>query len=181
MTLLNVGQPIGGIIQIAYTVPDIEKAVRSYAQDLKLGPWFLRGPLQARKPVYRGNPQKLELSIAIAYSGHVMIELIQQHDEQPSVYRELIDRQGYGFHHWGIASDRFDDDLRGYAERGFELVFTDETPVENPRCLFGREARLARVHRAYRNQRCLRAALRKNVCRRTFVGWCGSHPESLIK
>jgi len=47
MTLLNVGQPIGGIIQIAYTVPDIEKAVRSYAQDLKLGPWFLRGPLQA--------------------------------------------------------------------------------------------------------------------------------------
>jgi hypothetical protein len=129
MTLLNVGQPIGGIIQIAYTVPDIEKAVRSYAQDLKLGPWFLRGPLQARKPVYRGNPQKLELSIAIAYSGHVMIELIQQHDEQPSVYREVIDKQGYGFHHWGIASDRFDNDLSSYVERGFELVFTDETPV----------------------------------------------------
>lgn len=61
MTLLNVGQPIGAIIQVTYTVPDIEKAVRSYAQDLKLGPWFLRGPLQARKPVYRGNPQKLEL------------------------------------------------------------------------------------------------------------------------
>jgi hypothetical protein len=47
MTLLNNGQPIGGIIQVAYTVADIEAAVRSYAEDLRIGPWFLRGPLQA--------------------------------------------------------------------------------------------------------------------------------------
>jgi len=87
MTLLTIGQPIGGIIQIAYTVADIEAATQSYAQDLRLGPWFLRGPLQARKPVYRGKPQDLRLSIAIAFSRHIMIELIQQHDDQPSVYR----------------------------------------------------------------------------------------------
>jgi hypothetical protein len=129
MTLLNTGQPIGGIIQIAYTVADIEAATLSYAQDLRLGPWFLRGPLQARKPVYRGQPQDLRLSIAIAYSGHMMIELIQQHDDQPSVYREQIQKQGYGFHHWGVASDRFDEDIRSYQTRGFELVFTDETPA----------------------------------------------------
>jgi hypothetical protein len=69
MTLLNNGQPIGGIIQAAYTVADIEAAVRSYAEDLRIGPWFLRGPLQARKPIYRGAPQNLMLSIAIAYSS----------------------------------------------------------------------------------------------------------------
>jgi hypothetical protein len=129
MMLLNIGQPIGGIIQVAYTVSDIEAAIRSYAQDLKLGPWFLRGPLQARQPVYRGRPQDLRLSIAIAYSGHMMIELIQQHDDQPSVYRELIEKHGYGFHHWGIASDRYDADLESYETRGFEPVFTDETPA----------------------------------------------------
>jgi len=76
MVLLNVGQPIGSIIQVSYTVPDIEEAVRSDARDLKLGPWFLRGLLQARKPVYRGKLQEPRLSIAIAYSGHMMIELI---------------------------------------------------------------------------------------------------------
>jgi hypothetical protein len=129
MTLLNIGQPIGGIIQVAYTVSDIVAAMCSYAEDLKLGPWFLRGPLQARKPVYRGRPQDLTLSIAIAYSGHMMIELIQQHDGQPSVYRELIEKHGYGFHHWGIASDRYDADLDSYEARGFEPVFTDETPA----------------------------------------------------
>ena len=129
MTLLTIGQPIGGIIQIAYTVADIEAATQSYAQDLRLGPWFLRGPLQARKPVYRGKPQDLRLSIAIAYSGHIMIELIQQHDDQPSVYRELVAKQGYGFHHWGVASERFDAEIESYQARGFELIFTDETPA----------------------------------------------------
>ena len=129
MTLLNIGQPIGGIIQIAYTVADIEAVIRSYAVDLKLGPWFLRGPLQAKKPVYRGKAQTLNLSIAIAYSGHMMIELIQQHDDQPSVYREIIEKQGHGFHHWGVASQRFDEEVEEYKARGFELIFTDETPV----------------------------------------------------
>ena len=129
MTLLTIGQPIGGIIQVAYTVADIEAAAQSYARDLRIGPWFLRGPLQARKPVYRGKPQDLRISIAIAYSGHIMIELIQQHDEQPSVYRELIEKQGYGFHHWGVASDCFDEEIENYRTRGFELVFTDETPA----------------------------------------------------
>lgn len=130
MTLLNVGQPIGGIIQIAYTVADVEKAACSYAGELRIGPWFLRGPLQARKPIYRGIRQDLRLSIAIAYTGHMMIELIQQHDDQPSVYRESFEKNGYGFHHWGIASDHYEDDIASYLNRGFELVFTDETPVE---------------------------------------------------
>ena len=129
MTLLNIGQPIGGIIQVAYTVADVEEAVRSYAADLRIGPWFLRGPLQARKPIFRGVRQDLRLSIAIAYSGHMMIELIQQHDDQASVYRESIEKNGHGFHHWGIASDRYDADVEAYLDRGFEQVFTDETPA----------------------------------------------------
>ena len=69
------------------------------------------------------------MSIAIAYSGHLMIELIQQHSAQPSIYSEGIEKWGYGFHHWGIASASFDDDVRKYEDRGFRKVFSDETPV----------------------------------------------------
>lgn len=129
MALLNTGQPIGGIIQTVYTVRDIGKAVHSYATDLHIGPWFLRGPLNARKPIYRGQPQKLRMSIAIAFSGHLMIELIQQHSDQSSIYSEGIDKWGYGFHHWGIASAEFDNDLTRYKDKGFQQVFSDETPV----------------------------------------------------
>ncbi len=45
------------------------------------------------------------------------------------MYRELIEKQGYGFHRWGIASDRYKADLNSYEARGFEPVFTDETPA----------------------------------------------------
>ena len=58
-----------------------------------------------------------------------MIELIQQHNAGPSVYRELIDRRGHGFHHWGVASTRFDEDCEAYRRRGFEMAFYDKTPV----------------------------------------------------
>ena len=128
MTLVA-GQPAGSIIQFAYIVADAEAAARSYARELSIGPWFLRGPLMARKPVYRGRAQELQLSIAIAYSGHMMIELIQQHDDGPSVYREAFVRSGYGFHHHGIASVSFDADCAAYSGRGYELVFTDQSPA----------------------------------------------------
>jgi hypothetical protein len=129
MNQLSFGQPVSGIIQSAYTVSDIEAAIWSYAADLRIGPWFLRGPRQSGKPVYPGKPQALNVSIAISFSGHMMIELIQQHDDAPSIYQEVIARQGHGFHHWGVGSARFDEDAQDYEHRGFELVYTNETPA----------------------------------------------------
>ncbi len=34
----------------------------------------------------------------MAFAGHMMIELIQPKDDKPSVYQEIIQRRGYGFH-----------------------------------------------------------------------------------
>ncbi len=116
------------ILQIAYTVPDIDAAIRAHAERLKIGPWFVRGPFQSVKARYRGAPSPLSLTIAISFSGPLMLELIQQHDDSPSVYRETIARQGHGFHHWGIACERFDVQLASYRQQGHEPVFSDETP-----------------------------------------------------
>jgi hypothetical protein len=120
--------PPANILQIAYTVPDIEAAIRAHAERLKIGPWFVRGPFQSAKARYRGAPSSLSLTIAISFSGPLMLELIQQHDDAPSVYRETIGRQGHGFHHWGVACDSFDDQLAAYRALGHEPVFSDETP-----------------------------------------------------
>jgi hypothetical protein len=53
----------------------------------------------------------------------MMFELIQQHDAQPSVYRETIQQRGYGFHHWAIAAapERYDAVLAGYRQQGLQL------------------------------------------------------------
>ena len=71
-----------------------------------------------------------ELSIAHAYSGRLFIELIQQHDDTPSVYKEHLDKLGYGLHHFGIAvaPEEYDKTLEHYYSLGFENVFTDQLP-----------------------------------------------------
>ena len=56
------------------------------------------------------------------------IELIQQLNDAPSVYREIIDRRGYGFHHFGIATGNFDQEVERYRSSGASLAFLLRVP-----------------------------------------------------
>jgi hypothetical protein len=117
------------IIQVAYTVGDIEKAMRQYGELLHIGPWFLIGPFVPAKGVYRGTKTTMKISIAVAFAGQVMIELIEQHDGQPSVYHETLEaRRGHGFHHWAIGARDFEATVAAYEARGYTVVFSDLSP-----------------------------------------------------
>ena len=129
MTRLDFGQPLGGVLQTSYTVEDIEAAIGRWSREFGVGPWFVRGPFTPSTALYRGQPTEMSISLALSFSGHLQIELIQQHDDAPSVYRETIGKRGYGFHHWGVATERFDEKAADYAARGYEQVFSDTTPV----------------------------------------------------
>ena len=43
------------------------------------------------------------MSIALSYSGEMQIELIQQRNDAPSVYKEFMTTIGYGQQHLGFA------------------------------------------------------------------------------
>lgn len=128
MKTLSFGQPVGGIVQAAYTVKNIEQSMRNFSERFKLGPWFVSGPFVPAKGFYRGQPTDMSLTLAVAFSGHVMIELIEQHDDKPSVYQETIKAVGYGFHHWAICSKSFDEDVGAYEAAGCPVVFSDVSP-----------------------------------------------------
>jgi hypothetical protein len=117
-----------GVLQIAYTVPSIEEAALAYVDRLGIGPWLVRGPFQSPKARYRGQPSTLSLTIGITFSGPLMLELIQQHNDAPSVYLDGIRKHGFGFHHWGIACEHFDQEVEAYRQQGRDIVFSDETP-----------------------------------------------------
>jgi hypothetical protein len=70
----------------------------------------------------------LNVTIAMGFSGHIQLELIQQNNDAPSVFRELIDKRGYGFHHWGVACKDFDRDVEKYRALGYDVAFSDRTP-----------------------------------------------------
>lgn len=129
MDRLGTGQPLGSIIQFAYVVEDVEKAMRDYIDRLGVGPWFAAGPFTAAAAKYRGKPIDINLTLCFAYSGHIQIELIQQHSKGDSVFTETARRRGYGFHHWGIASRDYDADVARYQKQGFEVAYYDEAPM----------------------------------------------------
>ena len=129
MTSFNFGQPDDGIIQMAYIVDDIQKAMWSWSTDLRVGPWFLLDHFLGVDPQYRGAPSHADVAIAMGFAGHMQIELIQPNDDNASVYRETRDQRGWGFHHFGVASFHFEADIARYEAKGYELAFRAGVPT----------------------------------------------------
>jgi hypothetical protein len=129
VTTLDFGQPAGGIIQTAYVVDDVGAAIERWIRDLRVGPWFLLERFTGDDPEYRGGPSRTAVAIAMAFAGHMQVELIQPLDDEPSVYRETIDATGYGFHHWGIGSADFAGDIARHEARGHEVAFRAGVPT----------------------------------------------------
>ena len=121
------GQPDGGVTQFAYFVEDIETAAADFTARLGVGPWFVRGPFQPNARL-RGEPHQPVISLARGFCGQAMFELVQQHDDGPSVFREHGGPRRYGFHHWAIVTSRFDEDVARMEAAGYEEAFGDLLP-----------------------------------------------------
>jgi len=107
-----------GIMQISWIVPDLQAAMREYTERLGIGPWFVSEHFTPEVNLYRGEPNDADISIGMTYSGHMNFELIEQHDDKPSVYRETLLKRGYGFHHWALASHDIEADIASYQAKG---------------------------------------------------------------
>ena len=128
MATLGFGQDVGQIVQTAYVVKDIRAAMDWWIRDGRVGPWFLLDSFTGSGQRYRGEPTTADVSIAMAFAGHMMIELIQPRDRQRSVYKETIDQRGYGFHHIGIAVADVEAERTAYATRGYHVAFSAPVP-----------------------------------------------------
>lgn len=129
MQTFSFGARDNSIIQFAYTVDDIQEGMRRYTDLLRIGPWFLIGPFVPAKGVYRGAVTTMRISLAVAFAGEAMVELIEQHDEAPSVYQETLKARGaHGFHHWAIGARNFDATLAQFKGQGYPEAFSDISP-----------------------------------------------------
>lgn len=122
MKTLSFGQPMGGIIQEAHVVPDLKAAALQWSKTLGIGPFFIFDHFPLFDAQYRGQPADFDISLGLAFSGNMCFELIQQNNDAPSVYTEVVAKRGYGFHHWAIATDDFDKSMRDYQAQGFDLA-----------------------------------------------------------
>ena len=89
------------IFQHAYFVNDIEEAANKWNRLYGAGPFVLVPHHRTDKFQYRDTPQEADVSYAFGYLGDNQIQFIQQHDETPSIYRDMYRAGQEGFHHAG--------------------------------------------------------------------------------
>ncbi len=112
------------IFQYAYVVDDIEAACHQWHALTGAGPFFVSPHHVSPQHFHRGEPSRADLSYAFGQAGPAHIQLIQQHNDAPSVYREMVAAGSLGFHHVAILPADFDAEYSRYEAAGFPAVTT---------------------------------------------------------
>lgn len=89
----------GPVCQNGYVVRDIEAAMSHWVNVLGVGPWFYIEDVKTDWFRHRGKDSEPKISIALANSGDLQIELIQQRNDAPSMYKESLDAGREGLQH----------------------------------------------------------------------------------
>jgi Glyoxalase/Bleomycin resistance protein/Dioxygenase superfamily len=104
--------------QVAWIVNDLEASMRRWLTTARCGPFFVVPHSKVERVLYRGAPATLDFSTALAQAGPIQIELIEQHSDGPSAYRDVYAKGQEGFHHLCMMTHAFDADLERHRLEG---------------------------------------------------------------
>eukprot|EP00439_Symbiodinium_sp_Y106_P087805 s1_g341.t1 len=121
----------GEIRQNGYVVPDIEAAIDYWATVMGVGPWLYLEHAPIKDFCYKGTPSEIDVSIALANAGPLQIELIQQRNEAPSMYRDFVDAGHTGLQHVAYWTESFDKDLAAAETRGLTIGQSGAQAADN--------------------------------------------------
>ena len=122
----------GPVRQNGYVVRDIEAAMAHWSGVTGVGPWFYTERAPIHHFEYRGRPYEIHLSIALTNSGPLQLELIQQRNDAPSLYREFLDAGQEGLQHIAYWTEHFDADRARALEAGFTIGHEGESGTTAP-------------------------------------------------
>jgi hypothetical protein len=116
-------------VQLAYHVADLDAAVVAFHRRFGWGPFLVRRHVQLYDVQYRGTPTTLDISAAHAQAGPVQIELVVQHCDRPSTFRDTFAADQEGLHHVALFPKDHDAMVAHYVAQGF-AVTTDLRTAE---------------------------------------------------
>jgi hypothetical protein len=107
--------------QVGFFVEDLIAAAGRWARVFGVGP-FLVLPRMMTTCTYRGRESSPDVQVAAAQAGPVQIELIQQHCDTPSVFRDLFPQGGKGLHQLCTVTNDYDGKKAYYEGLGYEVA-----------------------------------------------------------
>ena len=166
----------GGVrpVQIAYHVPDPERAAHDYARAFGWGPFFLFEHIPLASCRYRGAKTPFDHSSAYGQAGELMIELITQHDDSPSVLRDLYAADEIGVHHVAHFVPSLTEALERARASGTEIALEACTATGTRFAMLDTSRELGHMIELYEGAGDLLKFYRH--VRRAAEGWDGSEP-----
>ena len=118
---VNLSYPL---FQHAYLVNDIRTACEQWHSLFGAGPFVMRDHHQTSWLTYRGTDTEADVSYAFGYLGDLQIQFIQQHDDKPSIYRDMYGKGEEGFHHvaYMVSEDGWEEAKARLDDMGFECA-----------------------------------------------------------
>jgi hypothetical protein len=119
------------IYQIAWVTRDLEKSMKAWVENLKVGPWrvytFTDETVKNLKVGGRRVEEPFKFRIAISWIGDMEVEIIQP-VYGPTIYEKFLAEKGEGLHH---IKEKIDDaDMQrvvdGYAAMGIGVMQTGQ-------------------------------------------------------
>jgi methylmalonyl-CoA/ethylmalonyl-CoA epimerase len=119
------------IYQIAWVTRDLEKSMKAWVENLKIGPWtvltFTEQSLKYLKVDDKTVTEPFKFLIGISWIGDMQLELIEP-VYGPTIYEAFIQKHGEGLHH---IKERIEDDamagvVQGYRDQGIGVTQTGQ-------------------------------------------------------
>ncbi len=105
--------------QQAFFVEDLRASIDEWDRVFGAGPFVLSEHHRTDSFDYRGTDHEADVSYAFGYLGDTMIQFIVQHDDTPSIYRDMFEPGHFGFHHSGVLVDDFEAEFARFESLGF--------------------------------------------------------------
>ncbi len=113
---------LGKVMQLAFVPADVQGALRYWTETMGVGPFFKLSNIVVDAAKYRGEPANIDFSVYIAYWGELQIEIIEQHNDAPSIYSSWRQAGHESLHHVCIVVDNMAEARAVCAEAGVSVV-----------------------------------------------------------
>jgi catechol 2,3-dioxygenase-like lactoylglutathione lyase family enzyme len=113
------------LVQVAYAVADVKESAARHSRLHGSGPFFAMEHVPIHNSWYRGKLTPFDPSVALGWSGEVMIEFLADNGSGPSVVHDLYPYQSgrSGLHHLCYFVDSFSEALASFENAGFPLAY----------------------------------------------------------
>ena len=126
-------QPEGSVIELCHVVADMDRAIAHWTGVMGAGPFFVAE--MRMEHLYRGRPASMAIKVGFAFTGGLLIELIESLQGDDSVFREVMDKRGEGYHHVMLRLP-YDEGFKKLTEAGFKPALESTTPLGERAVLF---------------------------------------------